>query len=473
MVVKSRFLRRSSGVGTCFYTGIIVTLSENQQRQADAIASLLTQPDRGAIIQGVELATALGDQAIIAWLLGGVEPNQPVPRKRAQHRRFNSVQRGPVFDGDGNTSVQPWRDLAMVHLIAASDLPLRHKVTSIALGAPSARGAKKTLEVWLDGLDRLPALTHLDLFLAAREVTVDLSLLTAFPKLTHLRVRGASALAPLPSLESVRELDVLDIEFVDGATFPALRRFRGRVPVDTVVTPDLFPDMVDIEARGDLRLEGFESLGKLWCFQGIVDAPGLHRVENVRVNGKSFHAPDLRHIGHLARIVHGMNVSQLETLESVKMNRSSRFSGGAFPEGTTLGDPKVVLWGPDVVDLGNLGELAGLEVLNMTRVKNPVALDTLAHATDLRVLDIRNSPGIRDLSPLVGLPNLETVLLHEKDDPYIPAELESRIELRGPKARRRRHELQKAERLKRAKKAKQTVNRRKRTRLRGIAKPKA
>ena len=89
------------------------------------------------------------------------------------------------------------------------------------------------------------------------------------------------------------------------------------------------------------------------------------------------------------------------------------------------------------------------------------------------MLDIRNSPGIRDLSPLVGLPNLETVLLHEKDDPYIPAELESRIELRGPKARRRRHELQKAERLKRAKKAKQTVNRRKRTRLRGIAKPKA
>ena len=395
--------------------------SEQQQRQVDALSSLLTKPDRPSIIQGVELATALDDPLVFEALISGVEI-EPLPKVLAPARRYPSVKPGPLFQGA--KTVQPWLDLAMVHLIAASEHPFRSKITSLALGSPRYRGSNRLQQLWLEGLERLTALTHLDLLVT--DLAVDLAPLASFPRLTHLRIRGRTGSLDLPALEHLEVFNGVEVEFAPGTVFPNLHSFRGRVHGDDPISPELMPNLVDVEILGPLRVKGFESLGKVWCSRGQVELLDCTRVEHLRVSGRSFDAPDLRHIEILDQ-VGSLNMSQFDTVGGVRMNRTTRFVGGRFPAGTKLLDPKVVLWGPTLTDLSNIGELEGLEVLTMLRTKNPVSLDTLRHATSLRVLDIRNSPGITDLTPLVGLPSLETIVMGSRDSVAVPPELEHLI----------------------------------------------
>lgn len=396
-------------------------LTDQQRRQVDAIASLLIQPDRGSITQGVELAAALDDQAIFAALLDGASAQESASG-RPRHRRYPTVRRADLFEGE--TGEQAWLDLAMIHLLAASDLPLRTEVTSLAVGARLNRHAKLSPTLWLDGLERFTSLTHLDIQLKALDQGIDLSPLGKCPKLTHLRIRGGAAQpGPLPTLEHLEEFDGVNIEFGVDSAFPSLRTLRAQIANQETLTATRFPSLVSIEAKAGLRLEGFESMEKLWCSHGVVEVPGLRRVGHLRVIRASFDAPDLRHVGKLDRATPDVDISQFETLDEVAMSRTSRFAGGVFPKGTRLIDPKVILWGPAMTDLGNIGELAGMEVLSMPRVKAPISLETLRHAKDLRVLDIRNSPGITDLSPLVGLPKLEVLVINDPDRLNMPPEL--------------------------------------------------
>ena len=196
------------------------------------------------------------------------------------------------------------------------------------------------------------------------------------------------------------------------------------------------PNLVEVEARGGLSLEGFESFGKLLC-QGNVEVPGCRRIDRLQVVRGSFHAPDLRHVGELIGAGPGFDLTKLETLGAVQFNRTTKFAGGVFPPGTKLLHPKIAFWGPTLTTLGNVGELPGLETLNLVRVTAPISLETLRHAKSLRSLDMRNSPGITDLSPLIGLANLEVVILRENDAQEIPVELADKIERVGAKAARR------------------------------------
>ena len=66
--------------------------------------------------------------------------------------------------------------------------------------------------------------------------------------------------------------------------------------------------------------------------------------------------------------------------------------------------------------------------LMMPRVRNPVSLEPLRQAHSLRVLDIRNSPGITDLSPLVDLPNLEVLVINDAGRREIPPELIDKVQ---------------------------------------------
>lgn len=397
-------------------------LSERQQQQVEAIASLVTQPDMAAIRQGVELAAALGDQDVFARLLDGLVPAQ-VGTRVPNHRRFPTPDRATRFaSGRGN---QAWLDLAMLHLLAASDLPVKAEITSIALGTPNRRFADPAPTLWLDGLERLSALTHLDLHLNSVDRGLDLGALERFASLTHLRIGGAALPGPIPSMKHLEDVNGPRITFESGAAFPALRSVRGRIYSTEPLSPETMPNLVSVEARDGVNLAGFSSLERLWCVRGDYEVLGCRRIEHLRVNASSFHAPDLRHVGVLDRLGESVVVSQLETLGEVKLNLASRLTGGEFPDGTRLADPKVVLYGPAVTDLVNVGELSGMEVLLMTRIREPISLEPLRHATDLRVLDIRNSPGITDLSPLAELPRLEVLVMTDRDrDRYdIPAQL--------------------------------------------------
>ena len=320
----------------------------------------------------------------------------------------------------------------MAHLLAASELPQRGEVTSLALGAPKLPRRSVPL-LWIDGLERLTSLTHLDLYLSADDEGVDLRGLQRFPSLTHLRMFGPGLPRPLPALENLESLDALRFELEPDAVFPALRSIRGRSLTHESLRPARFPNLVDIEAKGGMKIEGFSSLGKVMC-QGDIELHGCERIDRLQVIRGSFNGPDLRHVGELVGVGPGFDVSQLETLGAIQFSRTTKFVGGTFPPGTRLLHPKISFWGPTLTDLGNVGELPGLETLHLVRVKAPISLDTLRHARSLRVLDIRNSPGITDLSPLIGLPKLETIIMREIDELDIPAELADKVEKVGPRS---------------------------------------
>ena len=405
-------------------------LSKKQQRQVDALSRLLTTPNKDTIVQGIELATALDDEVVFDKLLDGVRSGPP-PQDVPPARRFPTLERGTLFEGAKEN--QSWLDLAMVHLVAASSSSLRAGVTSIALEARRVRGSKRRPKLWLDGLERLPSLTHLDLLVS--DGGVDLAPLAAFPSLTHLRLRGRSGPLLLPALDHLEVFNGGEVEFAPGSRFASLRSFRGRIRSNDPISPELMPSLVDVETLGPAKIYGFESLGKLACNRGPVEVLDCTQVEQLRVSAPVFEAPHLRHVGMIDQ-VGNIDVSQFETVGGVRMNRTTRFSGGTFPKGAKLLSPRVILWGPTLTSLGNIGELSGLEVLSMLRTKQPVSLETLRHAADLRMLDIRNSPGITDLSPLIGLPKLETIVLSARDTQPIPPELVGVVKRGGGRAQR-------------------------------------
>lgn len=414
-----------------------VELDDRQRRQVDAIASLLVEPDRASIRQAVELAVALGDRSVYAALVEGVAPPPLMAEERAPHKRFPTLSRGALFErAEGQPAANPDSlALAMAHLVAASELPIRDRVRSLALGA-RGRPSRPMPELWIDGLERCRSLTHLDLHLSATDRGIDLRALQRFPSLTHLRLRGPFLPGPLPALAHLEVLDGVQIEFHADATFPALRSIRGRLFNETVLTRDKMPNLVDVAATGQIRLEGYQELGQLSFQRGEVELPDCRQVDHLRVASVSLHAPDLRHVGTLVGMCPGVDLNRLETLEKVQLNRAFAYRGGHFPEGATLIHPMVVLSGPELTDLGNVGQLVGLETLTLRRVQVKISLETLRHATDLRVVNIRSSPGVTDLSPLVGLPNLETIIVDDVDRLEIPDELAAKIKRVGHARRR-------------------------------------
>ena len=407
-----------------------MALTEKQQRQVDAIASLVTQADPDSIRQGIELTAALDDQAVFAALLHGLVSNQAVSlatnKRFPSHRRFPSPQRADLFDvGTGD---QALLDLGMIHLLAASDLPERTAVTSIALGTPKRKFAKPPTKMWLDGLDRFTELTHVDLHLTSLDEGLDLSVLERCTKVTHLRFRGAVLPGPIPPMPQLREINGVQVQFASGAEFPELTFIRGQLRADMPLDVSLMPKLSELEVRGQVRLHGFTTLKKLWCSRGEVELAGCERVDHLRVGTEAFHAPDLREVGLLDQVSLGLDIGQLTRVDKLKLNRSSKLSKVHLPPGTKLADPRVVLWGPVLTDLGNVGELEGMTNLMMSRVRNPLSLEPLRHAQSLRVLDIRNSPGITDLSPLVDLPNLEILVIDDRSTDKIPAELRAKVQ---------------------------------------------
>lgn len=405
-----------------------MSLNERQQQQVDAIASLVTQRDQSAVRQGIELAVALGDQEVFAALLDGMAFDSPVqiPGDRLpNHRRYPTPERAKIFEA--GTGEQALLDLAMLHLLAVSEHPLRTKVTSIALGTPQRKFARPAPILWIEGLERLTALTHLDLHLTKNDEGLDLSSLEHFPELHYLRVRGAVLPGALPTMQHLKVINGVRLEFAPDAHFPALESVRGQFHHGGPLSRITMPKLANVEARNGVRLVGFESLRNLWCSHGDVQMIGCRRVEHLRLTGVTVDAPDLRQVELLDRVSAGFDVGQLESLGAVKMSQTSKFNGGRFPKGTRLADPRVSLWGPGLTDLGNIGELPGLRILLMPRVRLPLSLEPLRSASELRVLDIRFSPGITDLTPLIGLPNLEVLVIDKPEEQEIPPELADRV----------------------------------------------
>ena len=415
-------------------------MDAQQRQQASAIASLLSTPERGSVLQGIELAVALEDPQIFDALLDGVEQarlsstGKSPPRPRSKWRRYFSIEHGSAFSDISNQDA--WLTLAITHLIAASEHPLRTTITSLALGEPKRRTSGPIPALWLEGLERLTSLTHLDLFLSPADRTLDWSPLQALPNLTHLRIRGTGRPPPLPPLAALQDLDCMHVSFQAGAVFPELRALSGRIDLAGPLTPAMAPKLSELQSLSALRVEGFETLDKLWCNGGKLEVADCVSVGSLRLTGPGFNAPSLRHVDKIERISTMFEVSQLDSLGEVRLNQVAKISNATFPKGTQLAHAEVRFWGPGLVDLGNVGALPGMEVLSITRAKNPLSLESLRHARSLRVLDIRTSTGITDLTPVVDLPNLETIVIVGSGVEHVPAPLEPLLRAEWRKGRR-------------------------------------
>lgn len=385
-----------------------VSLSAESKKIVSKIRNLVTTPDLGTILQGVELAKSAGDSSVFEALLEGCEPNK-------DDKSF--PVRGKYFVGAQNR--QAWLDLAMVHLIAASDLPLRSQITTVSLTYGSHRNRRNIpyVELELRGLDRLDELEQLSVSIGS-QMTVDLQPLSAYPRLKRLTVNGNNGDKGLPPLEYLEELTCQSLVIPSTNSYPALRSITGQIESVGGLSSKMMPALQSLSSRfrengDDLVLEGFTSLDTLKIHGPIrVDLPECEAIEEMDLAVSELQAPELRSVEAIVHCPPNFDVGQLDSLGEIDLNQHKAYRGGRLPEGTKLSDPWVFVGGGAFADIGNLGELPGLEILAINDVTTPQSLESLRNAKSLRVLDIRNSPGITDISPLVGLPELRLIALH-------------------------------------------------------------
>ncbi len=285
------------------------------ERRVEAVRRLLTSADPAAIRQGVALAVGISDPALIDALLDGVQAPTAVTTEITKFGRFPTPSRNKVFDKDG---VEPgWLGLAMIHLIAASSHRLRTEVRSLRIGAPTSPPSGVSIPVWLDGLERLESLSHLDLWLPQHD-PVDLSPLEHFPALTFLRIRGAQNPPELPPLGHLERLEVGRVRLSRDAHYPNLRSLRGWFDAPDGLDRDHLGSLIDVDARNGLEMSGFDQLGIVRLNKGAYELPGCTSIRELHAaNAGSVDAPDLRSVGLLNGVPDGMNISQLDVVERV------------------------------------------------------------------------------------------------------------------------------------------------------------
>ncbi len=394
-------------------------------RRVTALRRLLTSGDGEAIRQGLTLAAGIDDADVFSQLIDGATAPARVDADITKFGRFPSIGRNAVFEADGiHTALL---DLALVHLIAVSDHSLRQELRSLAIGAPTSASDDVTVEVWLDGLERLENLTHLDLWLPQSQ-PVSLAPLEAFPALRFLRVRGARMPPALPPMATLERLEVGRLSLTADAAYPRLRTVRGWFDAPDGLDGSQLPVLEDVDARNGLALRNVARLGQVRLNKGHYELPGCEEIDALHTaNAGSVDAADLRRIGTLDGVCRGLDVSRLDRLGKVRIHGQDRFSGGTFPPETELLSPTVMLRGPELVTLGNLGELSGLETLHLIDVTAPLDLETLRHAHELKVLDLRGSTGITDLGALVGHASIEQLIVAGSGVAHVPEPLRALV----------------------------------------------
>lgn len=382
------------------------------------IKNLLLSRDLDQIREGVAQAVALDDVDVWARLLDGVTwtPATTIERPGGIEHVPGRLQPNRMFTW--NTVSQPWNEMALAMLVAASPLPLRDEVTSLELKREDWR-ADPSFRFALDSLDRFPNLE----WLAVTNVA-DVTPLGTFPALKRLALTRARGL--VPSIPTLEELDCRMSEggWADGATWPKLQHVNllnvdlaGLVPgapnIETLtatwnggrdddwteVAIKSLPWLKKLHLRGALvRIDECPKLAELslvnCAFEWDRPLPSVTTLGLTNLYPASFPAEAFP------------NVTELTTSTIPFTARIEVPSGARVPDGVfTVGRQ-------DVEDLGNLGELANLEVLDLSSGSSvrvtALSLETLRNAQHLRAVRLRNMR-IDDLSPLIGLPELRHI----------------------------------------------------------------
>lgn len=380
--------------------------AETRQRVAK-VRRLLTAPDAGSILQGVELVRTIDDQDLWEALLDGVTfVESAAPRMYSREPVDGALVPNKIFEGTASRS--HWLDLALALLIAASRSPLRDQVTRLDLGQISS--SKTPIDRYpIGGLASLPNLVELKLRLF--EGSADLTPLDDAPSLRSLHLERGRELT-VPSLKTVESLwstralafapdgswpELADVSIDDPDDASELRPLEGGAPALRSLR---ISSVVDDEIRSD-------SLALLEMMGGRL--------------GSGSRLPGLREATFEDCTIDGDVLGGATDLRRLSIRGTTSIRRIELPDGCAIDGPLDL--GPDVEDLGRLGRLRGLRRLDLRGVTAPLSLETLRDARELRVLDVRNATGISDLQPLVGLPELRSIAIRGSGIEAIPPEL--------------------------------------------------
>lgn len=432
-----------------------------------AIKKLLLSRDLTRIREGVAHAVELNDEAIWNQLLDGIEWTPPTLEQRGPTPVEIPGRLKPNRVFDWNTVSQPWNEMAMVLLVAASPSPLRETVTSLRLdkddsradatfrfsligldGFPNLSWIKVTRAQDLEGLATCPALTRLQLIRSTGELP-SLPELTSlevrqptrqwcvadgsWPNLTHLDLLGATAddllpgapnLTTLtarqysgdPSIVSGSNLETVHIDYERNLAAPASFREMPRCTSLHFGPRYRNRDQDWIEAT----IHGLPKLTDLQLRHVMVELSDCPAVASLTLIGCAWESatamPSVTSMALTDHYPDELDIELFPNVDELAVPTIPFTSRIAVPAGARIANGTFTARDKYIEDLGNLAELANLEVLDLSRRhkahRSVLSLEPLQTATHLRALSLRNRH-VGDLSPLIGLPELRYVDAHE------------------------------------------------------------
>ena len=385
------------------------------------LKKLLTTPDASSIVQGVELVTALKQPELFRVLLADVEYTEegyPTNKGMVEGRLVaNKLFTGPIFR-------QPWLDLSMSLLLAASNLPLRNKVKRLTLGG-DVHGKAPLTEFPYQGLARLPKLERLELIFTD-DTQIDLSSLALLKSLKSLVLTGNENDVALTGHAGVTTLKVVKLSVEKLGNWPMLESLEidNHSASHVVLDGSNFPRLKKLDLCGRAELDGLPVLEEVYLLGPLFKVPAS--IGDAKIKS----CPQLRSIrgdrgtiSYLEKvpllesvrltITAGITLESIASIDSIKtlyIATVSEIRNASLPKNAVSQNGSMTLFG-NIEDLGNLGTLKGLEKLSIENQDQPLLLDSLSKASALRALDVRGCTGITSLEPIKDLKELRIVAI--------------------------------------------------------------
>ncbi|NPD23474.1 hypothetical protein [Corallococcus exiguus] len=353
--------------------------------------------------------------------------------------------------------------------------------------------------VGASALSELPALRHASLFAFMKNSIRDLDGISRSRSLESLQLSfgGLGDLRALSGLETLRKLIVYESEPLsirgledlpieelelwlwknnDLSALPALRSLRSlslreqisvteakviarcRIPILRLPLLGSTPDLEPISALPDT--EELELVA--WSLDATSTRAGRLPMTSLKL--QFLDEEGLRHLAHAPRLrtlrIRALAATNLDAIADLPELRGLRFditrklrSLDRVPSAAFLDDPRVpdgpnrlVLKGAPLTSIRQLGNLRGVEHLDLRNCTELTSLRGLEGMNALRSIDLRECPGLVDMTSLEALPALRAVLVnHRGPTGPVPSSIRPRVvraNLRGFVRRLHRGEVE-------------------------------
>ncbi|NPC71061.1 hypothetical protein HPP05_15020 [Corallococcus exiguus] len=353
--------------------------------------------------------------------------------------------------------------------------------------------------VGASALSELPALRHASLFAFMKNSIRDLDGISRSRSLESLQLSfgGLGDLRALSGLETLRKLVVYESEPLsirgledlpieelelwlwknnDLSALPALRSLRSlslreqisvteakviarcRIPILRLPLLGSTPDLEPISALPDT--EELELVA--WSLDATSTRAGRLPMTSLKL--QFLDEEGLRHLAHAPRLrtlrIRALAATNLDAIADLPELRGLRFditrklrSLDRVPSAAFLDDPRVpdgpnrlVLKGAPLTSIRQLGNLRGVEHLDLRNCTELTSLRGLEGMNALRSIDLRECPGLVDMTSLEALPALRAVLVnHRGPTGPVPSSIRPRVvraNLRGFVRRLHRGEVE-------------------------------